>query len=554
MAKRNRPSGTAAGLNEISVARRAAIEGFEAARLSALAAGVAQTYTPGLATMTPCGGGDFETGAIDPNEWQGAFGSLPAPGSPNPFAGFTAGLVANTLTDADLSGMGTAHQSWVGPGVDPKVSISTTAPGSSGAVRIGNAVPRFGCELLSKTFTVTAAQRIIRFWYAVVLQNPDPASHALDKQPFFWVRVTDAAGAIVPGAVDLGMGSDMAISQDHPFFQTVKVDGEDVRYRDWTCAQINLSSQVGKQVTIEFVTGDCGHGGHWGYAYVDNFCGSCAGSPSGDFTFDAGASERCGKGNLCFDYTLPVAPTGAAGSIQIRLELLQNGATVATLDSPVLTSGTSHCFAIDPAAIPGLDPSLGGFDFAATGNFAFGATPLAPLTVGGAPDGMLPGLNNDYQFVCERFSYVVKFVCGTQAACDCACSPVLPGAYATEINIYNHSDTPAEIVKYVIPVVFAGAAAGREPGTVKARASDRITLEPYSATMDDCCRISELLLGAPAQGRAPLSIGFLEIVSPVALSVTAVYTASAAEGGPVSIDVQQIAARPRAAPPEPHGH
>ena len=38
-----------------------------------------------------------------------------------------------------------------------------------------------------------------------------------------------------------------------------------------------FDAEVGSQVTIEFVTADCGAGGHWGYAYIDSFCGDCSG-------------------------------------------------------------------------------------------------------------------------------------------------------------------------------------------------------------------------------------------------------------------------------------
>jgi hypothetical protein len=61
--------------------------------------------------------------------------------------------------------------------------------------------------------------------------------------------------------------------------------------------------------------------------------------------------------------------------------------------------------------------------------------------------------------------------------------------------------------------------------------------------MDDCCRIAELLLGAPASSPLPLMIGFLEITSDEELSVTAVYTASNPNLASISIDVEQIQAR-----------
>jgi hypothetical protein len=141
------------------------------------------------------------------------------------------------------------------------------------------------------------------------------------------------------------------------------------------------------------------------------------------------------------------------------------------------------------------------------------------------------------------FSYSVKFVCGIQPDCSCACAPVRPGTYATEINISNPHGREVPIRKLVVPVVFAGAAVGREPRSAGPRAEDKLTLPAHSATMDDCCRLAELLLGAAPTSPMPLTIGFLQIISPVELSVTAVYTASGLSGGSVSIDVQQIASR-----------
>ena len=61
--------------------------------------------------------------------------------------------------------------------------------------------------------------------------------------------------------------------------------------------------------------------------------------------------------------------------------------------------------------------------------------------------------------------------------------------------------------------------------------------------MDDCCRISELLLGGAPSGEAPLTIAILTIISLVELSVSAVYTASPLSGDGVSIDVEYIPVR-----------
>jgi hypothetical protein len=58
--------------------------------------------------------------------------------------------------------------------------------------------------------------------------------------------------------------------------------------------------------------------------------------------------------------------------------------------------------------------------------------------------------------------------------------------------------------------------------------------------MDDCCRIAELLLGAPPSGDTGLTIAILTIVSPFELSVSAVYTANSLSGDGISIDVEYI--------------
>jgi hypothetical protein len=140
----------------------------------------------------------------------------------------------------------------------------------------------------------------------------------------------------------------------------------------------------------------------------------------------------------------------------------------------------------------------------------------------------------------ERFVYSVKFLCGIQTESECCCASVRPGSYTTEINIHNYLDTEVKIEKHVIPVVFAGAAAGREPRYTTRKASDRIVLPPHAATMDDCCRLNELLLGAATGSTGPVTIGFLEIISNRPLNISAVYTVTDPKSGSVSMDVEQI--------------
>jgi hypothetical protein len=400
-------------------------EKAEFVRLAALKTDPALEYKPTQGKMTPCGNGDFET-ALDPAEWQGAYGKIGNALT----AGILSGGIADGASNPAAYG-GQSHQTWVPSGPDPIVGIiNTAAPGSSGAVRIGNAVRGFGTELLSKTFLVTPGMSTISFWYAVVMQNPD--GHALSIQPSFSVLVKDTlSGNIVPGAFDFGTGGDvMPADPNNPFLievaspvptaaelwgdQSGNYMTERLLVKDWSCAQIDLSKQVGKVVTIEFVTRDCGWGGHFAYAYIDNFCGSCKGSPTGSISYDCMDSKHCGKGTICFDYELPHAVvqspvTGSlvtvTGAVEIKLDILQGGSVIHTLTSGPLTTGDRYCFVVDPAAIPGINASLEGFDFTASGDFSIttsaGTTKLGTQQMGRAPDGMILGTNNDYRMTCR---------------------------------------------------------------------------------------------------------------------------------------------------------
>jgi hypothetical protein len=138
------------------------------------------------------------------------------------------------------------------------------------------------------------------------------------------------------------------------------------------------------------------------------------------------------------------------------------------------------------------------------------------------------------------FVYSVKFICGVQPECDCECAPVQPGRYATDINIHNYSLKEVNLLKRFVPVVLAGAPTGREPRVAAVRSEDRITLPPQTATMDDCCRIAELLLGGAPPSPIPLTIGLLELTASAKIAVTAVYTASDLKSGGISISVEQV--------------
>jgi hypothetical protein len=136
---------------------------------------------------------------------------------------------------------------------------------------------------------------------------------------------------------------------------------------------------------------------------------------------------------------------------------------------------------------------------------------------------------------CE-YIYSVQVVCGFQSEDD-RCVTVLPGRYATAVTLHNIGCERAKVRKSFIPVMVEREAFGREPEFAKPRAEDEIVLPPGTATMDDCCRINELLFGDP--GANQQVFGVLEIRSDVELVVEAAYTAGFREGVS-SIDVHRV--------------
>jgi hypothetical protein len=161
---------------------------------------------------------------------------------------------------------------------------------------------------------------------------------------------------------------------------------------------------------------------------------------------------------------------------------------------------------------------------------------------------LLDNLREMHAAAAERglFTYSVKIVCGKQTGGDCCCvAGTRPGLYATEVNIQNFNLVQAPVLKFVQPLIH-GVVLAREPDvtnplTLPKRQVETIILPPLAATMDDCCRIADML--PAASGEAPLTIAILSIASPLELSVSAVYTANPLNGDGISIDVEYIPSR-----------
>lgn len=407
-----------------------------------------QRMLVGAPPASMCFNGDFTQGTTG---WGGLDGHFPPLSLPN------SGLLSGVISAS------TSHQTlvpWageIGP-QDPYAPINMSGPSGSGnSVRIGNAVNGGGAEALTKTFVVT--QATVNYWYALVLEDP---GHDKSIQPGFGVEIFDAFGNdITAKTVSLGSRSPRAVvdggnsfvvsDSANPFFKTSSKLGPDnakVLYKDWSCASIDLGDLIGKTVTIRWVTRDCGAGGHAGWAYVDDFCATCAGSPGGSLTFDPTTSTDCGSGKLCFKVQVPKdkGPLGVTtGTATVTVKIYQNGNVVATLPAITATADGEYCVTVNPSILPSpFNVAQGGFDWTANASYAIGGyTGLPPQIIGAAPNGVKGGLNDDY-----------KVSCGPVVLGAGTCCP--PMDNATISGLFGHSGNTANTYQET----FGGGAQG----------------------------------------------------------------------------------------------
>jgi hypothetical protein len=212
-----------------------------------------------------CINGDLELGSF--TNWQALAGSN------------TTGNGLSLGSSALLPGR---HSIVSGSSVDSIVPAIPLVLSGSYGIRLGNAAGGSQAEALTFSFTVTPANQNFTFSYAMVMEDP---GHTAQDQPFFMYEVRTASGSVIKTVRRTANASD-------PYFRTVAgPNGTTIVYKNWDCDSIDLKAYVGQAMTITFTTGDCGQGGHFGYAYIDDLCAlnlassftlpeaTCAGTP-----------------------------------------------------------------------------------------------------------------------------------------------------------------------------------------------------------------------------------------------------------------------------------
>lgn len=192
---------------------------------------------------------DFETGTH--NNWE-----------------FYIGVCCSIVTPWMVSPVSGRHDITSGAFFDYYGNFPTVAPGGGNySFKLGNS--NSGSEAERARYYVHVpsgpGRYILVYRYAVVFEDP---KHMASEQPRFEVSAFDSA-TLAP--IPCSQYTYVASSTIPGFVKST--NAADVYYKPWATATLDLSSAAGRTVAIDFASGDCGLGAHFGYGYVDMNCG-----------------------------------------------------------------------------------------------------------------------------------------------------------------------------------------------------------------------------------------------------------------------------------------
>lgn len=150
-------------------------------------------------------------------------------------------------------------------GYDPVVTdeaIPVVAPGSRFSARIGNKLVGAIYDRISTSLQVTENNSLLIYRFAIVLQSPD---HPGNRQPKMVIKIIGQNGFS-----DSCGSFEVSASRANTIFRYQIRDN--LVFRNWTTAAINLHDYIGQTITISVTTNDCMEGAHFGYAYFDAEC------------------------------------------------------------------------------------------------------------------------------------------------------------------------------------------------------------------------------------------------------------------------------------------
>ena len=222
------------------------------------------------------------------------------------------------------------------PQLAPAISLNKTFAGKS--LRMGDytSVGR-GAEGVARKFRVNASNSRYTFKYAIQMDR----SHPGGDSAFFQAIAIDAQGNIIDRYDEVAEAA-------NPFIQSSANGAE--YYRDWQCAELDLSPALNQDVLVYFLNSDCGQGGHNGHTYLDEVCGSCAGNTQGFIEINASTDSCLKRGEtqgIGGNFNVPAGAT----NVSVEMQVFRNGSLVTTLTNGTISGGTYN-FNVTQADFP----------------------------------------------------------------------------------------------------------------------------------------------------------------------------------------------------------
>lgn len=165
------------------------------------------------------------------------------------------------------NGIAAGRQTIMTQGIDPNScgGLNMVYQGNFSA-RLGNSGTGSRAESLSYSFVIGPSNTLVQYAYAVVLQDP---GHNAGDQPRFQSRVRAQNGSIIPCTEYTVMAGPNLPNYNYCAGLDQAGIPTNIAWSDWRIVSLDLSAYIGQTVRLEFETGDCDLGAHYGYAYID---------------------------------------------------------------------------------------------------------------------------------------------------------------------------------------------------------------------------------------------------------------------------------------------
>lgn len=442
-----------------------------------------------------CSNKSFEAGTTD---WQmysgrttGAFGGsyssgvVPTSGCAEGTYGASCHMIESSAADGNIAGL-------------PKVVHG----GQS--LRFGgnnlNSSTGYIIQGASKRFFVEPGKELYKFRFASVMQQAHDVTHGYTgTEPYFEAIAIDAAtGAVIDTSIQPSSGYNLNALPDP--------SGAFNRYIPWTCAQLDLTGYVGKEVIVYITSADCNAGGHSSYSYIDDTCADCEVKEEPEASIDIDPQPaQCGAyGDVMVtgSYDIPddfkqYTPT----NIMVTLDAYTNGVFLSAITSGAATGG-SYSFAVPRSALP----DTGCIDVVATLTFNI-TTPSGVTrteTVTTSVEGQTEGLNNDICVDGDTCGPNCKPFTQEKAQCDASTGATIITLTNTALPDFNPNDvrivstTPGVTVSQNPSNPLELAVIGGTPGQVVKIKTEAIDKNGGEGKGIDLCCMGEMTITIPA--------------------------------------------------------